>query len=722
MTRKNGAVDLSSILIWLTVVITSATSCTQLSASTVAGKAVAHNTPGYVATAKNLGAEDPARVIEVSIWLQLHNRSQFDALAQSLYDPTSPNYRHWLKTQDIDARFAPTADEAETVRQFFTDHNLTVVKTGPSNFYVRARGAVGDVEKAFHVRLNNYQVHGKTVRANVGDPYVEGAAGDLTRAVSGLDNAEFEHPVIVRSKGTASAGLPAAGADKPETVAATSLYPSQCFTGTEQETFSNNDDGEFPIGTYSGNKLNLASQTGPGCAYTPPVIQAAYHLTGLYNERDQYEGTGQTIAIIDWCGSSTILSDANAFSAEFGLPQLSASNQQPLLEITYTAPSLCISWDDPEINLDVEWAHAVAPEANINLVVPPSAEDQDVDEAEFLVVHDALGTVLSGSYGAPESSVSTAELETESLIAEIGAAEGISTNYATGDYGDYTMQGFPQTVSAPADSPWATAVGGVSLALNANNTIAWQAGWGTNWGAPVLLGSVSDPPGTIGFEYGSGGGASDCVYQDSNFNCTGGFPKPSFQAQLPGSYRQLPDISWLADPTTGAAILISVPGVNPPQVWEVIGGTSLATPMFSALWAIANQEAQFSGKPPLGQAAAYLYSMPAETIYDVVPVTSKHSVTASIKEATGTTKYTPSQVLGGAADAAYSFISGIWDYPYEADTIVVYSFGTDCQIAVGGETTSCDSPAALTTQTGWDNVTGVGVPNAKAFADYFHGK
>src|SRR5580658_9771867 len=167
MTRKNGAVDLSSILIWLTVVITSATSCTQLSASTVAGKAVAHNTPGYVATAKNLGAEDPARVIEVSIWLQLHNRSQFDALAQSLYDPTSPNYRHWLKPGEIATHFAPTAQEAKTVQQFFAAHNLTVVKTGPNNFYVRARGTVGDVEKAFQVQLNNYQVGDKTIRANV---------------------------------------------------------------------------------------------------------------------------------------------------------------------------------------------------------------------------------------------------------------------------------------------------------------------------------------------------------------------------------------------------------------------------------------------------------------------------------------------------------------------------------------------------------------------------
>ena len=72
------------------------------------------------------------------------------------------------------------------MQQFFAAHNLTVVKTGPNNFYVRARGTVGDVEKAFQVQLNHYQVGEKTIRANAGDPYVEGAAGALVRAVSGL--------------------------------------------------------------------------------------------------------------------------------------------------------------------------------------------------------------------------------------------------------------------------------------------------------------------------------------------------------------------------------------------------------------------------------------------------------------------------------------------------------------------------------------------------------
>jgi subtilase family serine protease len=667
-----------------------------VAASAGNGRVVSGSTPAYVGTANNLGREDGTKVIEVSLWLQLHDRSQFDALAHSLYDPASPNYRHWLKAKDL-ARFAPTAQEAETVRQFLAAHNLKTVKTGPQNFYVRARGTVSDVETAFQVELNNYQVGGKTIRANASDPYIEGPAAELVRAVAGLDTAEFEHPLAARPglisslPGNNSAMVSAASAD---------FFSSQCFTGTETETFSTNNDGELPIATYSGNKLNQQSPNSAGCAYTPPEIQAAYNLTGLYKEG--YDGTGQTIAIVDWCGSSTIQADANAFSTKFGLPQLTSSN----FAITYTAPSQCISADQVEINLDVEWAHAIAPGANINLVVPPSSSDQDVDQAEFDVVNYGLGNVLSGSYASTELYTSTTELETESLISEIGAVEGISTNFASGDEGTYFLQYFRQTVSAPADSPWATAVGGVTLALNSDNSIAWQAGWGNNEAVLAEESTVADPP-RSGFIGGSGGGASECVTKNARFRpplCTGGFAKPDYQASLPGQYRLLPDVSWLADPFTGAVILISVPNQVPEQSWQVYGGTSLATPMFSALWAIANQEALAGGGAPLGQAAPYLYSMPTGAIHDIVPVGSKTNVTGTIQDANGTTNYAAARLAGNPSG---SFVSALWDYPWLESTLAVITF---------------DADFGLKTTSGWDNVTGVGTPNAKKFADYFFGK
>ncbi len=667
------------------------------SASTIGGKIISSSTPAYVATAKNLGAENPSKVIEVSLWLELHNRSEFDELTASLYDRNSPNYHHWLKQKDL-ARFAPTAQEAKTVQQFLAARNLKVVKTGPNNFYVRAQGTVSEVQSAFRIQLNNYEINGKTIRSNSNDPYIDAPAADLVRAVSGLDNAEFEHPAMARP--TLTSSKPGVAAVKPNATSAADLFSSQCFTGTEKETFSTNADGELPIGTYSGNKMNLQSFSSNGCAYTPPVIQTAYNLTGLYKEG--YNGAGQTIAIVDWCGSPTIQTDANAFSVQFGLPPLTSSN----FAITYTAPSLCIAPDQTEINIDVEWAHAVAPGANINLVVPPSANFQDVDEAEFDVANYGLGTVLSGSFASPELYTAATELENENLISEIGAAVGISMNFASGDDGSYVLDFLHETVSAPADSPWSTAVGGVSLALNPDNSIAWQSGWGNQEGVLAEEGAVADPPGSR-FIGGSGGGVSECVTKNTRFRppiCTGGFLKPSYQASLRGKYRQLPDVSWLADPFTGAAILITVPGNLPEQVWQVWGGTSLATPMFSALWAIANQEAIAGSGAPLGQAAPYMYSMPEGTITDIVPVTSKADVTATIQDSNGTTKYT---AVALAERPGVKFVSALWDYPFLEDTVAVLTFGTDLE---------------LKTAPGWDDVTGVGVPNAQAFADSFYGK
>jgi len=615
-------------------------------------------------------------------------------LAEQLYDRTSPNYRHFLNRAQIASRFAPTADEAKTVQEFFEANNLKVVKVGPDNFFVRARGTVGDVEAAFRVQLNNYQVLGKVVRANDRDPYVEGAAAELVSSVAGLDNGKYEHPAIARptniSKGKASAAAMVSSAVTPLP------YSNNCFDGTVTQTFSTNNDGSLPSATYKGNYLNLESLTSMGCGYTPPMIQTAYHLTGLYAEG--FDGTGQTIGIIDWCGSPTIQSDANAFSTQFGLPQLTSAN----FAITYIPTvSTCEAVDSVEINIDVEWAHAIAPGANINLIVPPSGNLLDVDEAEFTAVNYGLANVISGSYGSIERFTAPTTLATENLISEIAAASGISTNFASGDGGDYAANsdGIPPSVTAPADSPWATAVGGVTLALNADNSIKWQAGWGNNETFLAYEGFVSDPPTPVGFYAGSGGGPSNCVARDSDGLCSVGFKKPSYQNSLPGKYRQLPDVSWLADPFTGAVIAITLPDAYPPLQWQVWGGTSVACPMFSALWAIANQEAG----APLGQAAPYVYSMPEGAIYDIVPVNSKTNVTASIQDSNGTTKYTAAQVGAVSGD----FVSAIYDAPGTEETAFVFTFGTD---------------SGLSTAVGWDNVTGVGTPNAKKFADSFKPK
>jgi len=647
------------------------------------GQFIAHNTPAYVATAANLRAEDPTQTIEVSIWLNPHNRAALDALASDLYNPNSPNYRHWLKSSDIAARFAPTAAEAAIVQDFFESHNLKVVRVGPNNFYVRGRGTVADVEKAFRVQLNDYQVGDKVLRASANDPYIEGPASALVQSVSGLDSGEFEHPLDLRptSLGAASSGNRADLAHAASAQDA-SFFQTVCFTSPGTETFD--PSGTYPKATYTGNGYN----SGPlGCAYSPANIYGAYDLNGLYAEG--YTGRGQTIVILDWCGSPTILADANVFSKKFGLPKLTSSN---LNIISIPTQSQCAGVD-LEINLDVEWSHAIAPDAKLDLVVPATAAFEDIDDAWLYAVNYGLGNVISGSFGTPEFFVPATELEKENLIAEMSAISGISSNFASGDEADYLTEHIPLTVSMPANLPYATGVGGVSVALNADNSILFQTGWETHESILMQGGVINDPPQALdfyGFAGGAGGGPSAF------------FAKPPFQkGAVPGKFRQVPDVSWLADPFTGVAVLISEPTQIPEQVWYAVGGTSLSTPMFSALWALANQEAGAA----LGQAAPYLYSMPPTTITDIVPYTPGNNVTAVIEESSSVThRYNAAKTLEVDEPLFGGFYSTIWNYPFEEDTAMVVSFGKTYY---------------MTTKVGWDNITGVGTPNAKAFADWF---
>jgi subtilase family serine protease len=294
-----------------------------------------------------------------------------------------------------------------------------------------------------------------------------------------------------------------------------------------------------------------------------------------------------------------------------------------------------------------------------------------------------------------EADVPAAIQQAWNQISRLGAARGISVNFSSGDGGDSNPSGFTAGlvlpgVSTPASSPWATAVGGTSLALDTSNNIAFQTGWGTNLtrvANTIALGSPpAVPPLELGFQFGSGGGSS------------GIYAKPSFQQGLPGTQRLVPDIAFLADPYTGAEFICdgnSCGGPAGPLV-GVVGGTSLACPMFSGLWAIANQ----STDEGLGQAARLLYGLPAGAITDVVAVNSEHNVRGRIETATGTTRES-SNDLAQPLDNTRRYYSALYNSPFSTRWFVL-TFGTD---------------SSLMTGPGWDNVTGLGTPNGKAFVD-----
>ena len=652
----------------------------------------------------NLGPEDQSKQISVTVWLNLHNKAALDAMVQGMYDKTSPNYHKFLTMKEFKTQFAPTAKDAATVRDFLTTHNMKVTSIDRNNHFVVAQGSVGDAQTAFQTKINRMMINGVAHHVTATPPTITGPAAALVSTVQGLSDLAYQSnvkPGVNPETGTPYAGV------RPSAMGADGLFFSaQCLRPPEVVTFTT--DGSTPKAIYAGNRygadINSPAPNLPSCGYDAAEMQKAYGLNKAY--KSGLDGTGQTIVIVDAFGSNTILDDANLFSQLNGLPQLTDANFAvftPNGSATCTATNGCISgnWQF-ETTLDVEWAHAIAPGANIVLVLAADNSFTNLDLANLFAIENGFGSVISNSFGAPEILLQNSfpsELTVENGLSEIAAALGMSHNISSGDSGDFlaedTANGVPAvSVTANCASPFATGVGGTSTFLDSKSNIELQTGWGMNFAriAEPTPNPPTIPPLLFGFQSGSGGGTS-VVYA-----------KPKYQKGqgISGKFRLVPDISMNADPETGNEIIVtptSVPGDD--QLVEVFGGTSLSTPMFSALWAIANQAAAQEGLGPLGNAASILYELPDDAIIDVnvKPVDTLLNVTGTIFNPPNPPLFESAAALAGPQAPTKRFVSALFQSS-SSTRWDVFTFGTDSSLATGP---------------GWDNVTGLGTPNGMTF-------
>ncbi len=642
-----------------------------------------------LSNAQILGAEDPSKQIAVTFWLKQHDKAGLDEMVRQMYDRNSPNYHHWLTLKEYEARFAPSAADMAIVRQHLAANNLHVVSTDKLNHAVTARGAVADVERATGVQLNRALINGETHRLPSKEPVISGAAGKLVYAVQGLTDTRFKSHAklgIDPDTGKSASKIPLSKMAPLSTVGpAVQYFNANCLRGTQVKDFKTGRGGPYAIysGARYGGPITAGPPNLPPCGYDAPQVDKAYGLTSLYKKG--LDGTGQTVVIVDAYGSDTITSDANIFAAINGLPALTPGTN---FNIYYPGgPTNCggntCGWD-VETSLDVEWSHSVAPGANIALVLGLTNSSGDLDIAVLYAVEYGLGPVISNSYGIEEAYLATydpGELIIENAINETGAAFGISVNFSSGDSGDFLLAYGEKTVSMPASSPYATSVGGTSLFLKTNDSIKLQTGWGTNL---TRIANTSPnppyiPPDFIGFYFGAGGGTS------------GVWPIPPYQASLPGSYRLVPDIAMVADPYTGVEVIDTEGGGT---FIEVVGGTSLACPTFSGIWAIATQAA----RTWLGQAAPILYGLPVDAITDVIAQNGPNNVSGITNSPPAPPVYYSPEELVAPVQNSTEFMSLL--YNGTSTRWYAISFGTD---------------SSLTTGPGWDNVTGLGTPNGANF-------
>jgi subtilase family serine protease len=341
--------------------------------------------------------------------------------------------------------------------------------------------------------------------------------------------------------------------------------------------------------------------------FGPAAIRAAYDLGPLYAAGS--DGRGMTIAIVDAFGSDTISHDLHVYDEAFGLQPMCGEEDvvcspgMPTFDRLHVqgAPATVAqpgngthlqdrsSWAI-ETSLDVELAHAIAPRANILLVTSPAAESTLLLNAEAYIVDRGLADVISQSFGgAEESFEGTAALLQQHQVFEAAAAVGISVLASSGDSGtsNYTMgpvawggRLIPHpSVQWPASDPLVTGVGGTYLCVDTAT--------GTTVDSSSPSGKCPQFPGAreVAWTY-SGGGYSQV------------FQTPSWQTALPadssqiGAMRGVPDVSLVASAGTGPLVFASLPPIvsDIDQTgWYVVGGTSVSSPSWAGLVAIADQ-------------------------------------------------------------------------------------------------------------------------------------
>jgi subtilase family serine protease len=387
--------------------------------------------------------------------------------------------------------------------------------------------------------------------------------------------------------------------------------------------------------------------------YTPNDIYSAYNVAKLHAQG--ITGKGQTIIIVDSYGSPTALQDLQFFSTTFGLPQPDLTIINPDGTPTFSSSQLGvqIGWAF-ETSLDLQWAHAIAPDAKLVLVEANPAETEGVQgfpsifKGEAMAIAQFPGSVMSQSFAVTEQSfcggsalsttcdAATTQISKFDQIYQQAVANHVTVFGSSGDSGTANIERaagvsagplipFP-TVVWPSSDPLVTSAGGTWLQFG----WTWNPTVTTNtFNSCLASGTSFNTCASTYLNFNTGKGRTEAVWKEDWAQiATGGgrstiFSTPSFQsgisAALLQGHRGLPDLSWNAAVDGGVLVFTSFSGAR--VGWHIIGGTSASSPQLAGLIALTNQLAHDMGKGPVGYLNPLLYRLPSRDFNDIVPQT-----------------------------------------------------------------------------------------------------
>jgi subtilase family serine protease len=641
----------------------SRTACAALGAAALvtaatAGSALAapsgpHALSGSVpswAVAKNRAASaDATQQVTFRVYLSYRGGDAAAAYATAVSTPGSASYKKFLTPAQFRARFSPSQADVDSVSSWLKGQGFAVGATPANRKYVEATGTLARAAAAFDTSFAEYRTEGRTVRGNATALKVP-ASLTAVEGVVGLDESQT---LAHQDKVTPGPAL------------FRNAQPMSDYWG--QKTVQNTP-------TPDGTALPATPSAFAPKGYAGAQLQGLYGMTGAISSGN--DGRGVTVGVIDAYASPTILQDANTYSAAHGLPSLNGHFRQVVAPGTYNRPEN--PKQDPqgwagEETLDVEAVHTMAPGADITYIGAPN-NYRDLDAIMNKVVDQHLADIVTNSYGYGGEALPAGTIK-PSLDTQIqAAAEGMTLFFSSGDNGDETggVAGATPSPDWPASSPYVTAVGGTSAGVSQTNRRVFELGWETGkstldkstttWNAPAYL-------------YGSGGGTSRLFAQPSYQ--AGVVPNAISQTYGGGAMRAVPDVAALGDPNTGMLVGETQTFPDGSQHYSEyrIGGTSLASPLYAGMFALAQQKAGHA----FGLANPVLYGARSQSI-DI----------------------TKADLGSYPGDVRSDYVNGV-----DATAGYVYS----------ARWFDRDGSLTIHVRPGYDDVTGVGVPDGQTWLD-----
>ncbi len=531
------------------------------------------STPAWANSAHRVGSSAADTKVTFRVYQDWRGGDAARNYGLSASTPGSAHYGDFLTPKQFHQRFSPSRADTNALKKWLRGQGFKVNGVPANRKYVQARGTLAQASKTFRTGFAQYRVHGQKVRSNTRKLSVPASMSGRVEAVVGPDQSQ----TLARF-------------DKPSPPAPAFVNAKPCSAHWGEKNTQKD-----PALDGTALPAQQPNDWAP-CGYAGTQLQGAYGMSGaIANGND---GNGVTIGIIDAYASPTIEKDANTYFGKHGLPTFKANQfRQVVPPGTYNRPEN--PKQDPEgwageETLDIEAAHTMAPGANITYIGAPN-NYRDLDAIMNKVVDKHLADIVSNSYGYGGEALPTGYIKPQLDTQAQAVAEGISLFFSSGDNGDETG-GNPANADAatpdwPASSPLVTAVGGTSLGVDQNDQRTFELGWET------AKSTLADGPSwsTPAYQYGAGGGTSRLFAQPDYQK--GVVPDTMATGQTSGGRAQpmrvVPDVSALADPTTG--MLVGETQAYPDGTSHYgeyrIGGTSLASPLYAGMFALAEQQA-----------------------------------------------------------------------------------------------------------------------------------